>query len=108
MKTYHHKKIKSFSLDGSIYDESAISRLKQEYIRFLILEMRAFGYVPRLDIEPDFTVQYNESKQIFNFCLTVYGVYTGKKSAEWILGVDGSKPIPIQKNKLKEYSQIQE
>jgi hypothetical protein len=69
--------------------------------------MRSLGYVPRFDIEPDFTIEYIENKEIFAFNLSVYGVYVGRKSSEWIVGIDGTKPIAIQKNKSKEYSQEQ-
>jgi hypothetical protein len=53
---YHHKPIKKFSLDGVIHDEASIGRLKIEYIRLVVSEMRLNGYVPRFDIDPDFTI----------------------------------------------------
>ena len=108
MANYHHKAIKKFYLDGVIHDESAIGRLKIEYIRLLVSEMRINGYVPRFDIDPDFTIGYNESKEIFNFALSVHGIYVGKRNSEWISGIDGTKAIPTQKNKLKESSLDQE
>jgi hypothetical protein len=108
MANYHHKPIKKFGLDGVIHDESAIGRLKGEYIRLLVSEMRLSGYVPRFDIEPDFTIDYNEQKKYFEFELTVHGIYTGRKQSEWILGIDETKPIYIQKSKSNEYSQVQE
>jgi hypothetical protein len=108
MANYHHKPIKKFYLDGSIHDESAIGRLKNEYIRLLVTEMRLSGYVPRLDIEPDFTIDYNETKQTFNFALTVHGIHVGKRNSEWISGIDGTKAIYTQKNRSKESSRDQE
>jgi hypothetical protein len=107
MANYHHKPIKKFNLNGIIHDESALGRLKQEYIRLLESEMRLSGYVPRLDIDPDFTVDYNDRKKYFEFELTVHGIHTGRKQSECIEGVDGSKPIYTQKNKSKEFSQEQ-
>lgn len=107
MRQFHHKPIKRLYLDGEIFDEAAIPRLKNEYIRLLWLQMKATGYVPRLDMEPDFTIEYVEEKNIFRFKLSVYGVYVGRKSSEWILGIDGTKAISIQRNKSKEYSQEQ-
>ena len=65
MATYHHKPIRKFSLNGIINDESGIGRLRQEYVRLLTSEMRLCGYVPRLDIDIDFTLDYNEKKQYF-------------------------------------------
>jgi hypothetical protein len=107
MSNFHHKTIKRFSLDGIIHDESALGRLKGEYTRLLVSEMRLCGYVPRIDIDPDFTIDYNEKKQYFEFEISVHGVYAGKRKSEWIAGIDVNKPIYIQKSKLKEFSQEQ-
>jgi len=103
MDNLHHKRIKSFSLDGNIYDDASIARLKTEYIKLLLIEMETLGYVPRLDIDPDFTIGYNKEAQIFEFRLTTYGIYVGKKKTQWIIGLDGTKVIYTQKSKLKEF-----
>jgi hypothetical protein len=107
MANYHHKSLKRFSLNGVIHDESAIGRLKNEYIRLLISEMKLTGYVPRFDIDADFTIDYNEKKRYFEFELSLHGLYTGRKQSEWIAGIDGTKPIYTQKSKSSEYSQEQ-
>lgn len=107
MQNFHHKQIKRFALEGVIHDESALARLKIEYIRLLVSEMKLTGYVPRFDIDPDFTVDYNEKKKTFEFKLSIYGIYTGRKQSEWIAGVDGHKVIHTPKSKSKEYSQEQ-
>jgi hypothetical protein len=103
MKSYHHKAIKSFNLSGDIYDDSAIVRLRDEYARLLHTEMRLSGYVPRIDISQDFTIEYNEKAKLFTFKLTIYGSYIGKKKSEWVMGLDGSTPIYTQKSKLNEF-----
>jgi hypothetical protein len=107
MANYHHKPIKKFNLDGIIHDEAFIARLKTEYIRLVVSEMRLSGYVPRLDIDPDFTIQYNSEKEYFEFILSIHGIYTGRKKSEWITGIDGTTPIYTQQNKLNEFSQEQ-
>jgi hypothetical protein len=107
MDNLHHKPIKRFSLDGNIYDDSAILRLKTEYIRLLVSEMKISGYVPRFDIDPDFTIRYNEKVEIFEFILSIYGTYIGKKKAKWIIGLDGTAAISIQKSKSSESLQEQ-
>lgn len=99
MDNLHHKTIKRFSLDGTIHDESAIWRLKNEYIRLITMEMRLTGYVPRLDMYPDFTIDYIEEKQHFIFKLSMYGVFVGKKKSEWILGIDEQMVIYTQTSK---------
>jgi hypothetical protein len=105
MVSIHHRPIKRFHLDGNIYDESALWRLRLEYQKLLESEMRLSGYVPRLDINNDFTVSYNEQKEYFEFKLSSYGVYVGKKKSEWIIGVDETKVIFTQASKSSEYSQ---
>ena len=107
MANIHHKPIKRFLLSGNIYDDSAISRLKTEYIRLLVSEMNLSGYVPRFDIDPDFTISYNKKAEIFEFKLSIYGTYVGKKKIEWIIGLDGTKVIYTQKNKSEEFLQDQ-
>lgn len=103
MENLHHKPIKRFHLDGNIYDDSAIARLRTEYAKLLETEMKMSGYVPRIDINPDFTLNYNEQKQYFEFELSIYGVYVGKKKSEWIIGIDEAKAIYIPQNKSKEF-----
>jgi hypothetical protein len=107
MENYHHKSIKRFKLDGMIHDEAIIGRLKIEYIRLLVSEMRLAGYVPRLDIDPDFTIQYIEDKEYFEFTLSVHGIYIGRKKSEWVAGVDGTTVIYTQQSRLNEFSQEQ-
>lgn len=107
MSQFHHRKIKQFCLDGNIHDESAIPRLKGEYIRLLVSEMRETGYSPRFDIEPDFTIEYIQDKEYFKFELSVYGVYVGKRNSKWISGIDGHKAIYIPQSKSEESSSAQ-
>jgi hypothetical protein len=88
---YAHKSIKKFSLEGEIYDDAHIARLKDQYILLLTDGMRVDGYIPRYDIDNDFTISYNG--KTFEFKLSVYGIYVGKKQAECLQGIDKNKPI---------------
>ena len=106
MKNFIHRSIKRFHLDGQIYDDALIPRLQTEYINILNTQMKLQGYAPRLDIDPQFTIEYNGKS--YNFRLSVYGTFVGRKNAQWIQGIDGSKPIYIQKNKSGTSSQDQE
>ena len=97
-----HKNIKKFNIDGEIYDEAAIPNIKEQYINILKIIMQGKGYVIRYDIDPDFTVQYNG--KTFNFLLSVYGVFLGKRKAQCVSGVDKNRTVPltIQKSKQEE------
>ena len=101
-----HKRIKRFEIEGQILDDAYIPRLREEYIRLLNTQMRMCGYVPRLDIEPDFSIQYYKNHYIFK--LSVYGSYIGKRNAEWIEALDKNRAIYTQKSKSKESSSDQE
>lgn len=105
MENLHHKPIKRFNLEGDILDEAFTPRLKTEYIKLLLLEMRLSGYVPRIDIDPDFTIEYNNTIEIFTFKLSLHGVYVGKKKSEWIIGIDGTQVISTAQNKLSGFLQ---
>ena len=106
MKNFIHRSIKRFHLDGQIYDDALIPRLQTEYINILNTQMKLQGYAPRLDIDPQFTIEYNGKS--YNFRLSVYGTFVGRKNAQWIQGLDGSKPVSIQKNKSETSLQDQE
>jgi hypothetical protein len=88
---YSHKRIERFSLEGEIFDDSHISRLKDQYVFMIISGMRNKGYVPRYDIDIDFNISYNG--KTFDFKLSVYGVYVGKGKAKCILGIDKNTPL---------------
>lgn len=98
-----HKNIRRFFLDGEIYDEAAIPRIKQEYIDLLASMMKHKGYVLRFDIDPDFTVEYTGKS--FKFILSVYGVFVGKRKAQCLSGIDKNRAIsiPTQKSKSNVY-----
>tara|TARA_B110000977_G_scaffold54649_1_gene74477 strand:- start:7324 stop:7650 length:327 start_codon:yes stop_codon:yes gene_type:complete len=102
MSYVHHKPIKKFGLSGIIHDDAHIVRLKAEYVRLLWTSMKLSGYVPRLDIDLNFTTSYNEDARYFEFELSVYGIYVGKRKSEWIIGIDGSKVIHTHQIKSNE------
>jgi hypothetical protein len=107
VESFHHKPIKKFNFSGIIQDDSAIGRLKGEYVRLLVSEMKLSGYVPKFELDPDFTIDYNEQKRYFEFEITVYGIYVGRKKSEWILGIDGNRPVYIQRSRSRESLQEQ-
>lgn len=93
MDTVAHKKIKDFSIDGQIYDEADIIRLRYQYETITDNYMRVKGYIPHLDLDSSFTLSYNGHS--FDFKITRYGIYVGKAKAKCYTGVIGSKLIPM-------------
>lgn len=106
---YSHKPIKRFGLEGEIYDDSHIIRLRDQYVFMVVSAMKNKGYAPRLDIDTDFSIGYNG--KTFDFKLSVYGVYVGRNKARCIAGVDKNTIVPLHttlKNKSSEVSSQQE
>lgn len=89
--SYSHRKITRFGLEGEIFDDSKIPTIKDQYINMICNGMRHKGYVPRYDIDPDFTISYNG--KTFEFKLSIYGVYVGKKRAKCVKGIDKNQVI---------------
>lgn len=94
---FMHKRIKIFQLEGQIQDDRCIARMKEQYIRLLSDSMKESGYVIRFDIEPDWSLKYNGN--YYEFLLSVYGSYIGKKNAACIDGLDKNRPIYTHPNK---------
>jgi hypothetical protein len=88
---FMHKRIKRFELTGQIPDDIYIPRMKDEYIRILSESMKDTGYVRRFDIDPDWSISYTGN--YYEFILSVYGSYIGKKNALCIEGLDKNRPI---------------
>jgi len=93
MEFVGHKKIKMFQIDGEIDDDNNILNVRQKYEMLLVDMMRSDGYVPHLDLEPAFSLEYNEGS--YNFLLSIYGVYVGKAKARCFHGVTINNLIPM-------------
>lgn len=88
-----HDDINKFSLDGEIKDSGNIVEQRERLVNFLETQMRDEGIVPALDLEPQFTLDYNSETEGYNFQLTVYGIEVGKEEAWQVAGVMSGKPI---------------
>jgi hypothetical protein len=88
------KKIKKFGMDGVIADDSMLPGKKDNYRRIVEDAMRTSGYIPVLDIDPQFILIYDESKDVYLFDFFWYGIYVGKKKAQEIEGFSGQRYLP--------------
>ena len=85
------RNIRSFLISGVIKSDSTIMKARENYERLLLQDMRDKGYVPVLDLEPQFSIKYNETKDTYSFFLELFGVYLGKKKAQEIEGFSGQQ-----------------
>jgi len=106
MEKIHHKPIKKFGLDGKIHNDADLPRLKTEYVKLVLTQMRMAGYVPKFDIETDYTLSYNYTKNYFEFELSIYGVYVGKKKSNWIIGIYKNRVLYYHQSKQRECSSV--
>jgi hypothetical protein len=89
-----HKAIKMFSIDGEFDDDRNLLSVRERFEMHLVNIMRSKGYVPHLDIEPAFSLEYIEDK--YKFLLSIYGVYIGRAKAKCYLAVSGNNLIPME------------
>lgn len=83
-------------MQGQIHDDSAIPRLRKQYEHIIEEDMRSQGYVPILDLDIQFSLDYEESSDIYNFDIVLYGIYVGKKKSYQYEGFSGQALIPKQ------------
>ena len=88
------KNIHSFRIAGVIKSDKDIMRIREEYERLLVQQLRDKGYIPHLDITPQFSVQYHEAKDNYGFELVIYGIYLGKKKCLQYEGFSNNNLIP--------------
>ena len=88
----NHKPIKRFPIKVEFADDSGIPRLRYQYESMLTHDMRSKGYVRVLDIDTNFSIEFNGETWVF--LMTLYGVYVGKKKAWQSEGITQGKLIP--------------
>jgi len=91
---FYKKRIKAFPLEGILKDDSVIISQKENYYRLLDSHMRSSGYVPVLDLDPQFSLEYNSDKDTYNFIYVIFGVYVGKKKSLKYIGYSGNVLVP--------------
>lgn len=90
----NNRKIRKFGFDGIIKDDAAIPRMRIQYEKTIISSMRDSGYVPVLDLDPQFHLEYNHNEDHYIFVIYVHGVFVGKKKAAEYEGFAGQRLIP--------------
>lgn len=90
----HNRKLKKFSLDGEIADDAILPRKRLYFQKLLETQMKDSGYVPVLDLDPQFYISYNKYKDTYDFVLHMFGIYVGKKKCLNYVGFSGQSLIP--------------
>ncbi len=83
-----HKPIKMFSQEGLIKDDKDFIRLRNEFEKMIIDQMRDQGCLPIHELGTHWSTKWLEDK--YSFKLTIYGWYAGrKKSKEYDFWYEG-------------------
>jgi hypothetical protein len=90
-----HEEVKRFPLEGAITDDLNVVEHKARLVHFVEGVMRDEGYVPLLDMEPQYNQWYDAVGEHYEFKLSVYGVYVGKDKECRIAGMMNGKPIAL-------------
>lgn len=77
-------------MDGLLGNDADIIRLRAQWEKMLIDDMRDEGCVPVLGLGPLWSTSYDQEKDIYNFELTIYGISVGRKKSHEIEGMDVS------------------
>ena len=93
-------------MDGKVQSSTAFARVQGMYTKLIEEQMREEGYVPRLDLGMEWTT--TRQKSHYEFEISLYGSYVGRKTAWVIDGIDNGRPISIRQSKQSESSKQQE
>lgn len=88
-----HDDIRKFSLEGEVSDRANLVTHRDELVRCVEDMMREEGFAPALDLDPQFTLDYDPSKESYAFVLTVYGIEVGEDQAWQAAGMMCGKLI---------------
>lgn len=89
-----HKTIKRFGMEGTVGDDSALIRMREQFERMILQEMRDKGYVPVLDLGPYWSTSWKQDKDVYEFTLSVYGVHVGEERACQVEGISDGREMP--------------
>lgn len=81
-----HNEVKRFGLTGTITSDRFVSA-RAALIKDVEDSMRDEGYVPLLDLHPQFTREYDPHTETFSFEVSVYGAYVGEEESWQIAGM---------------------
>lgn len=86
-----HDNIKGFHLRGVVSEGEDLVKQKERLVNELEVQMRDNMHVPVLDLEPQFTREFDPKTDGFKFVLTIYGV---KEVDSWgMAGISNGKML---------------
>lgn len=87
-----HDDIKRFHLTGTVTSDTFVST-RERLIEDLEASMRDEGYVPVLDLPPQFTRDFDAENETFEFVLSCYGTFKGEERSWLVAGIMNGREI---------------
>lgn len=81
-------RIKDFTMRGTFKDDAQIPQMKDKYYALIEDQMRSTGRVPVLNMTPLWRTSWDAGREAYNFEMTMFGVFVGKRKALQITGWD--------------------
>ena len=89
-----HKNIKRFTVEGVIADDSYILQTRETHERLIFQQMEDTGYAQVLDLGTFWSTLYYSQEDVYEFTLTAYGVFVGKRQSCLAYGMLQGNLIP--------------
>lgn len=83
--------IKPYKIDGTFKSDSDMERMRDKFNGEVEELMREDGHVPVLDMGVKWIVEWNKEKDSYDFAITKWGVYVGKRKARELSGWDSKE-----------------
>lgn len=90
----YRNEIKLFSIDGEVKSPKYFATTRYNIERYLDAEMKDGGYLPVYDLGSGFFLEYDHEQDKYNFLITMYGIYVGKKEASKWAGLALGRMVP--------------
>lgn len=84
-----HEDITRFSETGTIKSEAYFLSTKQSMLRVLEDRMYETGYLPVVDLHPHWTLVRDDDKDLYEFGVSLFGVYVGDNNVRECVWSDG-------------------
>lgn len=88
-----HKTVRRFGMEGKVADDATFPRLRAQYENMILRKMRDLGYVPVLDLGPFWSTSYVKADKNYDFIISLYGIYVGRRRAWEVEGIWNGKEI---------------
>ena len=75
-------------MEGVVADDKDFPKVRNDYEKLVIDNMRDGGFIPVLGMGPYFATDFDKDTGTYNFLITAYGVFVGERKSWKLEGID--------------------